>query len=120
MKLLIELKSLLLGILGSEDLEDLLEEMIVDDKREHVLTKFATTKGAMKKVESDHNPLFANFSIKYKPKKTEVRREIFDFKDKESQKKYLRTTNNLLSRSNQQSSHMFKPFIVRSGTKSDV
>ena len=56
-------------ILGSEDLEDLLEEMIVDDKREHVLTKFATTKGTMKKVESDHNPLFANFSIKYKPTK---------------------------------------------------
>ena len=86
-------KSVIDFILCCEELASLLEEMVIDDKRTHVLTKFASAKGVIKKVESDHNVLHAKFTLNYKPKKVEVRREIFEFKNKEAQKKFFNVTN---------------------------
>ena len=80
-------------LITCEVLAEYLEEMIVDDKREYVLTKFASSKGHRKKVESDHNVLYGKFTLKYNSKKNVVRREVFDFKDKDSQKKFHELTN---------------------------
>ena len=57
--------------------------MIVDEDRSSVLKKYATTKGGKKAVESDHNPLYAGFTLLYDAKKPEVRKEVFNFKEKE-------------------------------------
>ena len=43
-------------------------------------------------MESDLNVLHASFSLSYKPKKSEVRKEIFDFKNKDAQKRSLHIT----------------------------
>ena len=67
--------------------------MLVDDQRLHVLTKFASLKGYRKKIESDHNSLFASFTLTFNVKKAEIRREIFDFKNVEGQKKFNIVTN---------------------------
>ena len=60
--------------------------MVIDEDRLHVLTKYATTKGVEKKSESDHNVLYAKFVLTFSRQVAEVRREVFDFKNLESQK----------------------------------
>ena len=37
---------------------------------------------------TDHNPLYAEFTLLNNVKKPEFRKEVFDFKDKECQKKF--------------------------------
>ena len=48
--------------------------MIIDDKRQFVLTKYASLKGLRKKVESDHNALVGSFTLPYNVKKPELRK----------------------------------------------
>ena len=56
-------------------------KMIVDDKREHVLTKYASAKGSKKIVESDHNPLICKLKFKWTKNVKPIRKEIFNLKD---------------------------------------
>ena len=80
-------------IIVCEDLANVLDKMTVDEKRENVLTKFATTKGTRVKKESDHNLLFAQFNLTCgKRKSTYNRTEIFDFKNSESLEHYTKLT----------------------------
>ena len=80
-------------IIVSEELLSHLEEMLIDEDRIHVLTKYATTKGVQRKSESDHNIMFAQFKIEVQKMKKNERVEVFDFKDPESQKAYFEQTN---------------------------
>ena len=66
------------------------QKMIIDEDRLHTLTKYASTKGVQHKIESDHNPLFCQFSIKYK--KESIKRErtsYYNFKNCENQEKFF-------------------------------
>ena len=83
-------------IVVCDKLNSLLAKMIVDDERQYVLCKYATTKGVKQITESDHNILFAEFELKYPRTVAETRREIFNFKDTESQAKFFARTNNSL------------------------
>ena len=49
-------------------------EMVIDEGRLHTLTKYASTKGCKRKVESDHNSMFCKFSIKFQKEK--IRKEM--------------------------------------------
>ena len=71
-----------------------MEEIIIDDDRTHVLTKYASTQGMRKTVRSDHNILFCKFSITFDCMKSCVRREFFNLKDQECQKAFLEETSN--------------------------
>ena len=63
--------------------------MLIDDDRIHTLTKYASTRGKVKKSESDHNLLFCQFDLTYRSKNiTNNRRTIFDFKNAESQEMF--------------------------------
>merc|ERR1712030_124172 len=79
--------------MGCDELADVLGEMIVDDQRDNVLTKYTRHKGKLKKIESDHNSLFAKFDLEYCITESDVRREIFNFKSKEAQEKFKEVTN---------------------------
>jgi hypothetical protein len=68
--------------------------MIVDEKRENILTKYATSKGVRLKRESDHNPLYAEFNLRFSRGKPVTRSEIFDYKKHESLQKFTEITNN--------------------------
>ena len=48
-------KSVIDYLITCDILADVLDEMLIDEEREHVLTKYASRKGSRKKVESDHN-----------------------------------------------------------------
>ena len=86
-------KSVLDYIIVSEELFAHLEEMIIDEDRIHVLTKYATTMGHQKLSESDHNILFAKFKIKMQQKIRKERVELFDFKNIVSQRAFFEETN---------------------------
>ena len=68
------------------------QHMIVDEKRENVLVKYAGLMGGRMKSESDHNPLFAEFNIKFRGKKQFIRREMFDFKSIDNLEKFKNFT----------------------------
>ena len=63
---------------------------MIDDSTLHVLTKY----GKRSKTESDHNILYAKFAITYFSKLTKTKREIFNFKNEDCQRKFFEVTNN--------------------------
>ena len=67
--------------------------MVIDEERNITLTKYISSKTLKKKTPSDHNPMFARFSIKYRKNKfKEPRREIFNLKNEECQGKFFKDT----------------------------
>ena len=56
-------KSILDYLVVSEWLYSQVVEMLIDEDRLHVLTKYATTKGIQKRSESDHNFLYGKFKV---------------------------------------------------------
>ena len=90
-----EEKSIIDYILVCENLSDYLEQMLIDEKRLFPLTKYATTKGVKKLVKSDHNILYAQFSLTYRSvnwKKS--RKEVFNLKNPDCQAKFNEVTSN--------------------------
>lgn len=68
-------------VLACDRLASFLDSMLIDEQRVLTLTKYATTKGMKSVVKSDHNILFAKFSLEYKKlnsKKTKARGVQFE------------------------------------------
>ena len=81
-------------IIVCEDMKEYLEEMIIDDQRIHVLTKY----GSKGTTASDHNILVGKFNLKFCRKVLKPRIEMFNFKVKANQEAFLdetSATNNL-------------------------
>ena len=87
-------KSVLDYIIVCSRMKEYARRMVIDEKRIHVLTKFASKKDLKKHKVSDHNVLFCMFSILLEEVPTSIRREFFQLKDKESQMKFLEETSN--------------------------
>ena len=68
---------------------------MIDESRHHMLPKYASTKGVQKKSERDHNISYAKFLLTFQRKRAEIRREIFNFRDLESLKKFSEVTEGL-------------------------
>ena len=67
--------------------------MLIDEERNHTLTKYASTRGRVQKSESDHNLLFCQFDLSYRGKiKRETRRTIYNFKSAASQEMFHEIT----------------------------
>ena len=75
-------------VLISEDLNDQMESMKVDEEGNNALTKIWKTKKGVKKSISDHNPLITNFNIKWIPKVRSERIEIYNLKNKSCQAEF--------------------------------
>ena len=97
-------------IICCEKLAVFLESMLIDEKRNFPLTKYASKKGNQKIVVSDHNTLYARFKMEYadvtfkKPK-----HEIFNLKNEACQKKFTNvTTDSVKLRKCFQSNNSFK------------
>ena len=71
-----------------------LDACLIDEERKFTLTKYASTKGMIKKVYSDHNIIYCKFNLTYKKQNTSNKRtEIFNLKNKECQEQFFATTN---------------------------
>ena len=87
-------KAILDYVIVCEQLAAFLQCMKIDERRENVLTKYVSLKGVQVKSESDHNPIYAEFNLNFSRAKAVPRRELFDFKNEESQKKFSEITEN--------------------------
>ena len=81
-----EEKSVIDYIIVCDFLLNYLEQMYIDEPRTHVLTKYLKRS----KTVSDHNILYAKFAIIYSARAPKVKREIFNFKNTECQRKSLK------------------------------
>ena len=85
-------KSIIDFIIVCDQLLPFFDLMIVDEKRENVLTKYASFTGKRIKSESDHNPLFAKFNLKFNGRTHITRREMFNFKNIDNMKQFTKIT----------------------------
>ena len=75
-------------VITSSDLIQHIDSMHIDDRRENVITKLVKKGKHVKKVESDHNLIVTKIIFPWNTTHKEPV-EIFNFKDKESQKKFF-------------------------------
>ena len=79
-------------IIVCEDMMNFFMNMHIDDARKFVLTHYSTRNGRASKTESDHNILHAKFNIKIPKAQATIKREVFNFKDKNCQDKFKEVT----------------------------
>ena len=79
-------------VLFSADMIDDIETIIVDEKRENVLTKLMKNKKGFKKVESDHNSIISKLRINWNSQPRKQRIEVFNLKNKVCQAMFTKET----------------------------
>ena len=89
-------------VIFSDDLNDAIESITIDDKRECVLTNIRKTRTGVKTTESDHNTIITKFKFHWNKKVKETRAEMFNLKNKTCQEAFKEATtkainNNYLS-----------------------
>ena len=88
-------KSVIDYIVTCDVLHAYLETMFIDEQRIFTLVKYASMKGKQKIVKSDHNILFAKFSIQYQNiLMKRQRKEYFNLKNPACQKLFHEVTQN--------------------------
>ena len=75
-------------LIFSNDLENNLESLVVDEARTHVLTKIVNTRKGVMKKESDHNVLIAKFNCVIEKPHKKKKHEVYNLKNAECQKKF--------------------------------
>ena len=78
-------------IISLDIMEDL-KELIIDEDKEHALTKITHQKQGIKKVTSDHNVLLSKFNLFVEESDTKERHEVFNFRSKSNQEKFKEVT----------------------------
>ena len=86
-------ESIIDHLIISEDLKNELESLLVDEERNHVLTKTRKTKNGVVKVKSDHNPLVSKFKMTWNKRVKSARIEMFNLKNKDCQQRFKELTN---------------------------
>ena len=81
-------------VIISADLLGDIEELIIDEKQEHALTKITHSKNTVKRVTSDHNVMLTKFSLTMAKMNPPQKVEVFNFRDKVSQEKFKVATSN--------------------------
>ena len=66
-------------------------KMVIDEKREHILTNYKPAKKGEKAKDSDHFTEYLDINLKINPTKP-VRKEVFNFQCKESQETFKNIT----------------------------
>ena len=82
-------------VIFSKGLEHDFESMIVDEEKNHVLTRFnKTKKGKKKLIQSDHNVNLTKFNIAWRKTEMKERNEMYNLKNKKCQNDFTETSNN--------------------------
>ena len=88
-----EEKSILDVFVTCDKVLPFITDMKIDEKREHALSNFKAVKRQGRIIESDHNPMFLNISLKFS-KLVNERITAFQFKNKKSQEMFKTLTTN--------------------------
>ena len=76
------------------------ETIVIDEDRNHVLKSLTKTKNRTKLNESDHKSIVTKFNLEWKDKSKSSKTEIFNFNNKDGQKKFQEMTSNNTKLSN--------------------
>ena len=87
-------------VLVSEDLVDKIDRVVIDEEREHVLTRLTKTKNGTVIKESDHNVIKTSIKLSWSKRKIPKPEALFNLKNKKCQKifKDVTSNNNKLSK----------------------
>ena len=85
-------RSIIVHVIITEDMEEDLESLVVDEERNHVLTRFTKSKNGIKETKSDHNVLITKFKLKWNRRMKSNRIELYNLKNKDDQKKFKEIT----------------------------
>ena len=88
-------ESIIDHVIITEDMENDMASLIIDEDRNYGLTNISKTKKGVKTSLSDHNPLISNFEIKWCRKTKSPRVEMFNLKDKTCQEKFKNMTSQI-------------------------
>ena len=81
-------------VIISKDLDEELESLEIDEDRLHVLTRIKKTKKGLQRKVSDHNVLITKFKTKFTVSESIKKKETYNLKNKEAQKKFKKYTSN--------------------------
>ena len=76
-------ESIIDHVIISEDLENEMDSIRIDEEKNNALTKIIKTKKGTKTKSSDHNPILTNYKIKWCRKVAKPRIELFNLKNRE-------------------------------------
>merc|ERR1712098_976620 len=79
--------------MGCKKVLPFVTKMVVDEKKEYVLTNYKPARKGEKARDSDHFTQYLDIDLKLNTVKP-VRKEIYNFKCKESQKTFRKITSN--------------------------
>ena len=82
-------------VLVSQDLENYIKKVVVDENRVNILTKVTQNKHGTKTVsKDDHNIIEPNLNVNWNKSLTKDRVEMYNIKNKQCQEKFKEYTNN--------------------------
>ena len=79
-------------VITNDILEKRVESLLIDEKRNHVLTKITKTKKGVIKKESDHHPMITKLKFQWDRNMKKERYETFNFRNIECQEKFKEET----------------------------
>ena len=80
-------------VIVSSDLVKDIDELIIDEQKEYALSKIVKRKNSVQVLHSDHNVMIARFGLSWNNEEPQ-REDVFNFKDKDSLKKFKYNTTN--------------------------
>ena len=81
-------------VIVSRDLAEIVKNMIIDEERKHVLARITKSKQKVNIVESDHNTILTEFTLKWNEGDGKQRIEVMNLKNKNCQEKFKIITSN--------------------------
>ena len=82
-------------VIVSEDIEDIISEVVIDEDKNHVLTRYTKTKNGTKTKESDHNSIITHIKVKWDQNKNIQKIEVYNLKDPDGMKKFKEMTSKI-------------------------
>ena len=95
-----EEKSILDYFIVCRQLYQKIQNMVIDEERKYVLSRFYKTKNITRCVESDHNPLILNLRLDWNRNIKAQRKEIYNLRNSEGQKMFNELSSNNLNLEN--------------------
>ena len=86
-------------VLISRDLLEIVEHLLIEENKDHALTRISKNKGKVVVKESDHNSLISRLNVVWRREMKKERFEVYNLKNLERQSKFkaLTSTSNVLS-----------------------
>ena len=79
-------------VIVCDNMEEIISDVRIDEERTFVLTSYRKTKNGTKVIESDHHSIITNIKSTWNMKLNTKRTEIYNFKDKDSLRKFKEMT----------------------------